>query len=156
MTKKDNQKFSNRINIVNRKARFEYKFLDTYTAGIILTGTEIKSIREGRVNLQEAFCTFQDEELYIKQMHISPYTEGSYNNHEPTRMRKLLLSKKELRKLSGKADEKGLTIVPIRLFISEKGWAKLEIALAQGKKLYDKREDIKQKDMDRELSRIKF
>ena len=156
MTKKDNQKFSNRINIVNRKARFEYKFLDTYTAGIILTGTEIKSIREGRVNLQEAFCTFQDEELYIKQMHISPYTEGSYNNHEPTRMRKLLLSKKELRKLEGKADEKGLTIVPIRLFISEKGWAKLEIALAQGKKLYDKREDIKQKDMDRELSRIKF
>jgi SsrA-binding protein len=156
MTKKDHQKFSNRINIVNRKARFEYKFLDTYTAGIILTGTEIKSIREGRVNLQEAFCTFQDEELYIKQMHISPYTEGSYNNHEPTRIRKLLLSKKELRKLSGKADEKGLTIVPIRLFISEKGWAKLEIALAQGKKLYDKREDIKQKDMDRELSRIKF
>jgi SsrA-binding protein len=156
MTKKDNQKFSNRINIVNRKARFEYKFLDTYTAGIILTGTEIKSIREGRVNLQEAFCTFQDEELYIKQMHISPYTEGSYNNHEPTRMRKLLLSKKELRKLSGKGEEKGLTIVPIRLFISEKGWAKLEIALAQGKKLYDKREDIKQKDMDRELSRIKF
>jgi SsrA-binding protein len=156
MTKKDNQKFSNRINIVNRKARFEYKFLDTYTAGIILTGTEIKSIREGRINLQEAFCTFQDGELYIKQMHISPYTEGSYNNHEPTRMRKLLLSKKELRKLAGKADEKGLTIVPIRLFISEKGWAKLEIALAQGKKLYDKREDIKQKDMDRELSRIKF
>ncbi len=156
MTKKDNQKFSNRINIVNRKARFEYKFLDTYTAGIILTGTEIKSIREGRVNLQEAFCTFQEEELYIKQMHISPYTEGSYNNHEPTRMRKLLLSKKELRKLAGKSDEKGLTIIPVRLFISEKGWAKLEIALAQGKKLYDKREDIKQKDVNRELARIKF
>ena len=156
MTKKDHQKFSNRINIVNRKARFEYKFLDTYTAGMILTGTEIKSLREGRINLQEAFCVFQDEELYIKQMHISPYTEGSYNNHEPTRMRKLLLSKKELRKLAAKSDEKGLTIVPVRLFISEKGWAKLEIALAQGKKLYDKREDIKQKDVSRELARIKF
>ena len=156
MTKKDNQKFSNRINIVNRKARFEFKFIDTYTAGLILTGTEIKSIREGRVNMQDAFCTFQDEELYVKQMHISPYTEGSYNNHEPTRMRKLLLSKKELRKLAGKSDEKGLTIVPVRMFITEKGWAKLEIALAQGKKLYDKREDIKQKDVKRELDRMKF
>ena len=156
MTKKEGQKFLNRINIVNRKARYEYRFLDTYSAGIVLTGTEIKSIREGRVNLQEAYCVFQDEELFIKQMHISPYTEGSYNNHEPTRMRKLLLSKKELKKLAGKADEKGLTIVPVRLFINEKGWAKLDIALAQGKKLYDKREDIKQKDMERELSRMKL
>lgn len=156
MTKKEGQKFLNRINIVNRKARFEYRFLDTYTAGIVLTGTEIKSIREGRVNLQEAFCVFQDDELFIKQMHISPYTEGSYNNHEPARMRKLLLSKKELRKLAGKADEKGLTIVPVRLFINDRGWAKLDIALAQGKKLYDKREDIKQKDMERELARMKF
>ena len=156
MAKKEHQKFSNRINIVNRKAKFEYRFLDTFTAGMVLTGTEIKSVREGRVNLQEAYCVFQGEELFIKQMHISPYTEGSYNNHEPTRMRKLLLSKKELRKLAGKADQKGLTIVPARLFINEKGWAKIQIALAEGKKLYDKREDIKQKDMARELSRMKL
>ncbi len=156
MTKKENQKFSNRINIVNRKAKFEYRFLDKFTAGIVLTGTEIKSIREGRVNITEAFCVFHDDELFIKQLHISPYTEGSYNNHEPTRTRKLLLSRKELRKLAGKGDQKGLTIVPVRLFISEKGWAKIEIALAQGKKLYDKREDIKQKDIARELSRMKY
>jgi SsrA-binding protein len=143
----------NHINIKNRRASFEYSFLDKYVAGIQLTGTEIKSIREAKANISDGFCVFADDELYVRNMHISEYTQGTYNNHEPKRDRKLLLTKHELKKLSGKLKDKGLTIVPLRLFINEKGLAKMEIALAKGKKLYDKREDLKQKDAKREIAR---
>ena len=153
---KDKQRFSSNVNIKNRKASFEYEFLEKYLAGMALRGTEIKSIREGRVNLQEAYCTFYGEELWVQNMHISAYEEGNILNHEPLRQRKLLLKKKELRKLKTKLEEKGLTIVPIRLFITDRGFAKLEIALAKGKKIHDKRESIKEKDIKRELSRVKF
>ncbi|MEM9672212.1 MAG: SsrA-binding protein SmpB [Bacteroidota bacterium] len=156
MAKQEKAKFSSQISIKNRKARFEYHFLDTYTAGLKLMGTEIKSIREGKVNLQEAYCYFNNQELFVKQMHISPYSQGTHYNHEPTRERKLLLKKKELAKLESKMNEKGLTIIPIRLFINSRGLAKLDIALARGKKLYDKRDGIKQKDAKRELDRMKF
>lgn len=148
-------RFSNNIQIKNRKASFEYHFIETLIAGISLTGTEIKSIREGKVNLQDAFCVFYGEEIWVKQMHISPYTQATHYNHEQTRERKLLLKKKELKKLMSK-QEKGLTIIPIRLFINDRGFAKLEIALAKGKKLFDKRDDIKDKDLKREMERIKY
>jgi len=151
------EKFTDSVNIRNKKASFEYAFLDTYIAGIVLTGTEIKAIRMGNINLQEAYCFFsQNGELFVKNLHISKYNEGTYNNHEPMRERKLLLKKKELVKLLGKSEEKGLTIVPIRLFTNDRGFAKLEIALAKGKKLYDKREDIKSRDVKRELAKEKF
>ena len=153
---KDKQRFANNINIKNRKASFEYEFLEKFTAGLVLKGTEIKSIREGRVNLQEAYCTFYGEELWVQNMHISAYEQANIFNHEPLRQRKLLLNKRELAKLKTKIEEKGLTIVPIRLFLSGRGFAKLEIALARGKKLHDKRESIKERDMKRELSKIKF
>lgn len=148
--------FSNNINIKNKKASFEYHFLDKYIAGIMLQGTEIKSLREGKANLQESYCALLDGELWVKNMHISPYTEGTYANHEPKRDRKLLLNKRELKKLESKFKEKGLAIIPVRLFINDRGLAKLEIALAKGKKLYDKREDIKQKDLKREMERLKI
>ena len=151
------EKFTDSVNIRNKKASFEYAFLDTYIAGIVLTGTEIKAIRMGNINLQEAYCFFsQNGELFVKNLHISKYNEGTYNNHEPMRERKLFLKKKELVKLLGKSEEKGLTIVPIRLFTNDRGFAKLEIALAKGKKLYDKREDIKSRDVKRELAKEKF
>ena|SRR5690554_758861 len=143
-------------NIKNRKASFEYEFLDTYIAGIMLKGTEIKSIREGKASLTEAYCYFRNGELYIKQMHISPYSLAAHYNHEPVRDRKLLLSKKELNKLEGKSEEKGLSIIPIRLFINDRGLAKLEIALARGKKIYDKRQNIKEKDAKRDLDRMAY
>jgi SsrA-binding protein len=149
-------KIEKSVNIKNKKASFEYQFIDTYIAGIMLTGTEIKSIRQSNVNLVDAYCVFKDDELFIVGLHISRYNEGTHYNHEPTRERKLLLQKKELKKLLTKSQEKGLTIVPIRIFISERGFAKLEIALAKGKKLFDKRQDIKEKDVKRELSREKF
>jgi SsrA-binding protein len=149
-------RFSNNINIKNRKASFEYQFIDKYLAGIQLQGSEIKSIREGKVSLQEAYCTFVENELYVKNMNISPYEQATHTNHDPKRDRKLLLTKKELTKLEKKYEEKGLTIVPIRLFINGKGLAKLEIALSKGKKLYDKREDIKKKDMARDMQRMKI
>lgn len=149
-------RFSDNINIKNRKASFEYQFIDKYLAGIQLQGSEIKSIREGKVSLQEAYCTFVNQELFVKNMNISPYKQATHTNHEPKRDRKLLLTKKELEKLEKKYEEKGLTIVPIRLFINKKGLAKMEIALAKGKKLYDKREDIKKKDMAREMQRLKI
>ncbi len=148
--------FAKQVQVKNRKARFEYHFIDTYVAGLALTGTEIKSIRESKVSLQEAYCYFAGNELYVKQMHISPYTEGSHFNHDPVRERKLLLSRKELSKLQDSLKEQGLTVIPSRLFINDRGWAKLEIALAKGKKLYDKREDIKQKDTKRELERMRL
>lgn len=156
MAKEDKDRFKNNINIKNRKARYEYHFLDKYVAGIQLTGTEIKSIREGKVTLHEGYCYLKDGELFIKNMHISPYTQGTHYNHEPARERKLLLKKKELRKLEAKGTEKGLTIVPTRMFINDRGLAKLEIALAKGKKLYDKRDDIKKKDVKRELERMRL
>ena len=153
---KDKTRFSNKINIKNRKASFEFTFIDKYVAGIVLGGTEIKSIKEGKASLQEAHCHFFHEELYLKGMHIAEFTEGTFNNHTPLRERKLLLNKKELRKLEAKSSEKGLAIIPIRLFINERGFAKLEIALAKGKKLHDKRDSIKEKDVRRDLERTKF
>jgi SsrA-binding protein len=148
--------FLKEVNIRNRKASFEYEFIDKYIAGIILTGTEIKSIRLGKVNMLEAFCFFKNGELWVKQLHISPYSKGTHYNHQEDRERKLLLQKKELRKLESKSEEKGMTIIPIRVFVNENGFAKIEIAMARGKKLYDKREDIKEKDVKREMQRIKF
>ncbi len=141
------------MEIKNKKAAFEYYLLDAFTAGIVLTGTEIKSIRSGKASLKESYCAFQEEELFVRNMHISTYDYGTYNNHEPKRERKLLLQARELRKLKTKLEEKGFTLVPTRLFINEKGLAKLEISLAKGKKLYDKRDTIKKKDQQRDLDR---
>jgi len=141
------------IHIKNRKASFEYAFIDKYIAGIQLTGPEIKSIRESKSNINDAFCVFMRNELFIRNMHIAHYFNGTYNNVPEKRDRKLLLNKHELEKLQGKLKDQGLTIVPLRLFITEKGYAKLEIALAKGKKLFDKREDIKKRDTERETDR---
>ncbi|MCB0703778.1 MAG: SsrA-binding protein SmpB [Saprospiraceae bacterium] len=143
------------IEIVNRKARFHYHFIDTLEAGLILTGTEIKSIRTGAVNLADAYCTFRKGELYIRSLYIKEYDFGTLANHEPRRTRKLLLRRTELRKLEKRVKEKGFTIVPYRLYLSERGIAKIEIALAQGKKSFDKRETIKEKDQKRDLDRIR-
>ena len=139
--------------IKNKKAGFEYHFLNTYTAGIMLSGTEVKSIREGKATLTDSFCIFIEGELYIKNMHISEYKQGSYNNHEPKRMRKLLLTKVEQRKMLSKLREKGTTIIPVQLFFNERGYAKVEIAIARGKKLFDKRESLKEKDVRRQMAR---
>jgi len=141
------------INIQNRRASFDYAFLERYTAGLVLRGTEIKSVRAGKVSLADGFCFFKNGELFIRNMHINEYEKGSYNNHQPLRERKLLLSRAELQKLERKLTDKGLTIVPVRMFISESGYAKLEIALAKGKKSFDKRQDIKKKDIERETDR---
>ncbi len=146
-------KLSNKINIENRRARFDYQFLEQFTAGIVLQGTEIKSIREGKAGLSDSYCYFRGGELYIKNLHITEYSEASFKNHEPLRERKLLLSKTELRKLEGKLKDRGLTIIPVRLFLSDRGFAKVDIALAKGKKEFDKREDIKKKDAEREIGR---
>jgi SsrA-binding protein len=143
------------IHIKNKKASFEYEFLEKYTAGIQLVGTEIKSIRAGKANITDAYCFFRNNELWIQGLHIAEYSWGSCNNHDPKRERKLLLNRKELNKLERKAQDKGLTIIAIRMFLNEKAYAKLEIALARGKKMYDKRQDIKQKDAKRELDRLK-
>lgn len=145
----------NNINIVNRKAKFEYQFLETFEAGIMLTGTEIKSIRQGKANLTDAYCIFKDDELIIKSMYIAPYELGTHYNHEERRDRKLLLRRQELKKLFRKVNEKGMTIVPYRLYISDRGFAKLEIVLGQGKKTYDKRNTIKERDSKREMQRMK-
>ncbi len=142
---------SGNIRIKNKKASFEYHLLEKFIAGMVLTGTEIKSIRNGKASIKEAYCTFEQGELFIRNMHISEYDYGTYNNHDPKRDRKLLLTARELKKLQGKTAEKGLTIVPTLLFINEKGLAKLEVALAKGKKLFDKRQDIKKKDTKREV-----
>jgi SsrA-binding protein len=141
------------INIKNKKASFEYFLFDEYTAGIQLTGTEIKSIREAKANLTDAFCVFVDNELFVKNMHISEYKQGTHYNHEPKRDRKLLLNRKELKKLLIKINEKGFTIVPTLLFINDKGLAKLTICIAKGKKTYDKRESLKKSDSKREIER---
>jgi len=144
---------SNEINIKNKRASFEYEFLETFTAGIQLTGTEIKSIRAGKASIIEGYCYMKDGELFIKNMYIAEYLQGSYNNHNPKRDRKLLLNRSELDKLTKKKKDVGLTIIPLKIFISKKGYAKLNIALAKGKKLHDKRQDLKAKDDKRAMDR---
>ncbi len=142
------------INIKNRKASFDYLFVETYTAGIVLTGTEIKSVRLGKVSLVDTYCYFVNGELWVKNMNIAEYFYGSYNNHNARRERKLLLNKKELRALQQQEKNPGFTIVPVRLFINEKGLAKVVVALARGKKEYDKRQTIKEKEDRREMDRM--
>lgn len=145
-----------KINIKNRRARFEYELLDTYTAGMVLGGTEIKSIRAGKASISESFCEFNEEgELFIINMHIDEYSHGSHYNHKPRAERKLLLNKRELKKLNKEVKASGLTIIPLNLFLNDRGLAKLNIALAKGKKLYDKRETIKNRENKRNLDRIK-
>ena len=153
---KQNVSFSKNVNIVNRKAKFEYEFLEKFIAGLVLKGTEIKSIRESKASLQHAYCLIKDNEIFVRDLHISPYSQAAHYNHDPVRERKLLLSKREIRKLSVKSKEKGLTIIPTRLFINDRGYAKLEIALAKGKKIHDKRRDIKERDQKRELDRMRY
>lgn len=147
MAKKPGKTTKN-IAIKNKRARFEYLLLDNYVAGMVLTGTEVKSIRAGKVSLQEAYCYFSKGELWVKGMHIAAYEQGNIYNHVEDRERKLLLNRKELNKLV-RNKEKGMTIIPVKLFINERGLAKLEIALAKGKKLYDKRQHIKERDLER-------
>ncbi|MCF1192657.1 SsrA-binding protein SmpB [Mangrovimonas sp. AS39] len=143
------------VNIKNKKAKFQYEILDKYTAGIVLTGTEIKSIRQSKASIAESFCEFNDRgELFVINMTIEEYAFGNYYNHKPKAERKLLLNKRELKKLEKDINTKGLTIIPLRLFINDRGLAKIEIALARGKKLFDKRETIKDRDMKRNLDRI--
>jgi SsrA-binding protein len=136
----------------NRRARFEYEFLEQLEAGIVLTGTEIKSIRTGQISLAQAYARIRDGELWLVGMHVPPYKEGSFSNHEPLRPRKLLLHRNELERLSGRVAEKGLTLIPIRLYF-KRGKVKIEIALARGKKLWDKRRDLKDRDVQREMAR---
>ncbi|MEM7186526.1 MAG: SsrA-binding protein SmpB [Bacteroidota bacterium] len=143
------------VSIKNKKARFEYEILDRYTAGIVLRGTEIKAIREGKASIAESFCEFANGELFVINMTIQEYSHATYFNHQPKSERKLLLNRNELKKLEREVKNSGLTIVPLLLFTNDKGLAKLEIALARGKKQYDKREVIKDRDNKRDLSRIK-
>ena len=141
------------VNIQNKRARFEYNILDKYVAGLQLSGTEIKSIRNSKVNLSDSFCSFKDNELYVIGMHIDEYEFGNYTNHSPKRERKLLLNRYELDKIRKKIVDSGLTIIPLCLFINDKGWAKIEIAVAKGKKLHDKRNTIKDRDIQRDIDR---
>ncbi len=152
MKEKDRKKYSS-IRIRNKKASYEYFFLDTLTAGIVLTGTEIKSIRAGKASLVDTFCVINKGEIWVEQMNISPYFYGSFANHEARRSRKLLLNKREIKKLESEIKKPGLTIVPTLLFINDNGKAKLNIALAKGKKEYDKRQAIKEKEDKREMQR---
>ena len=142
-----------RVQISNKRASFDYEFLETYQAGIVLVGTEIKSIRAGKASMSDSFCYFDGGQLYVKGLNIALYTWGSWGQHAPLRDRKLLLQKRELRHLRQKVKEKGLTIVTVRLYIADNGYAKLTIALARGKKMYDKRQSIKEKDIRREMER---
>jgi SsrA-binding protein len=144
-----------KISIKNKKAFFQFEILEIFTAGVVLTGTEIKSIRQSRVSMVDAYCKFINGELWLTGMHIAEYSFGTYNNHEPKRERKLLLNSTELRKLFRSSQEKGLTIVALKLFINSRGLAKIDIGLARGKKLHDKREDLKKKDTKREMDRLK-
>ncbi|MBR0501892.1 MAG: SsrA-binding protein SmpB [Paludibacteraceae bacterium] len=147
------EKLKNDILIRNKRASFDYDLLDTYQAGIVLVGTEVKSIRLGKASLVDTFCFFNDGELWVKNMNISEYFYGTYNNHLPRRDRKLLLTKRELEKIRRQTKDTGFTIVPTKLFLNEKGLAKLEIAVAKGKKVYDKRESLKEKDDKRQMDR---
>lgn len=139
--------------IQNRKARFEYFLEDTFTAGLVLTGTEVKSLRLGKANLQEAYCIIEDEEVFIRGMNIAEYDKGNLFNHEPTRKRKLLLTKREIKKLKKGIDQKGFTIVPVKVFFNERNIAKVNIALGKGKKIHDKRDTVKKRDTQREIDR---
>ena len=149
-------KTKNNITIKNRKASHEYFFLDTYVAGIQLVGVEIKSIRQGRVNMTESYCVFHRGELYLKNTHISPYENAGYVKIDPLRDRKLLLNRNELRKLSEGVERKGQTTVPTKMFINEKGLCKVEICLCQGKKNYDKRESLKEKDLKKRTNNLEY
>lgn len=146
-------KAKSKVQIANKRASFDYEFLETYTAGIVLAGTEIKSVRAGKASLQDSFCYFVDGELYVKGMNIAQYFWGSWGQHEPRRDRKLLLQKRELKHLAQAVKTKGLTIIAVKMFIADNGYAKLVIALAKGKKQYDKRQSIKEKDLRREMER---
>ncbi len=143
----------NNIRIKNKRISWEYFLIEKFVAGIVLTGTEIKSVRSGKANLADSFCVFENGELFVRAMHISEYSFGSYNNHIAKRDRKLLLTSRELKKLNVKVKEKSMTIVPVSLFINDKGLAKLEIAIARGKHYYDKRNSLKEKDHKREIDR---
>lgn len=145
----------NNINIKNKRARFEYELIETVVAGIKLAGTEIKSIREGKASIAESFCEFKDNELFVINMTIQEYSHATYFNHSPKSARKLLLNRRELNKFEKEVRNSGLTIIPLKVFINDRGFAKMEIALARGKKLYDKRETMKDRDSKRDLSRIK-
>lgn len=151
------ERFAKTITIKNKQAAFNYEWIETVVAGLVLRGSEIKSIREGKVNLQDGYCFFRAGEAFVKGINISPFgAQGAHFNHEAVRDRKLLLKKAEIRKLQARVEEKGLALVPTRLFISDRGLAKMELALARGKKLHDKRESIKERDLKRELNRMKL
>ena len=142
------------INIKNKKASFEFEFLEEFVAGIVLFGPEVKSIRNGAASFTDAYCYINNNEIFVKNLHISEYKNASYNQHEPKRDRKLLLTKKEIRKLKEKSQEKGLTIVPTKLFINDRGMVKIGIALAKGKKLYNKKQELKEKELDKQLKKF--
>ena len=144
----------NNINIKNRKATFDYEILETFTAGIVLTGTEIKSLRQGKAGLTDTYCMVENHELWVKNMYIAEYSFGSYNNHTTHRDRKLLVTRKELNRIAKQAEQPGYSVVPLRIFINERGLAKMVIAVARGKKLYDKRQSIKEREDKRSLDRI--
>lgn len=143
------------IEIKNRKAKFDYEWLETFTAGMQLQGTEVKSVRMGKASIAEAYCYFAGEELFVKNMTISEWSHGNIFNHEPLRERKLLLAKRELEKILKDTKDAGITVIPTKVFISEKGWVKMNIAVARGKKNYDKRQSLKEKDAKRDLARLK-
>ncbi|PWJ38596.1 SsrA-binding protein SmpB [Sediminitomix flava] len=153
MAKKEKAEFKKNVSIKNRKASHEYHFVEKFTAGMVLTGTEIKSIRQSKVNMQDAFCLFVGEELFVRNMHIAPYEMSTMVNHEAKADRKLLLNKRELRKIKEALKDQGVTIVPTFMYITSRGWAKIEIAVSKGKKLYDKRQDLKAKDQKREMGK---
>ena len=142
-----------KMEISNRKAYHDYFFEAKYIAGLVLAGTEIKSLRNGKASFVDSYCYFNDGELFVKSLHISEYSYGTYNNHEPLQERKLLLNKRELRKLEAKTTEKGYSIIPLKIFLTEKGFFKMEIGLGKGKKIYDKRETIKERETDRDIKR---
>jgi SsrA-binding protein len=141
------------LEISNRKAYHEYFFEAKYIAGMVLSGTEIKSLRAGKASFNDSYCVFHNGELFVKSLHISEYAFGTYTNHEPMQERKLLLNKRELKKLEAKIKEKGYSIIPLKIFLTDKGWFKLEIGLGKGKKIYDKRQTIKERENDRDLKR---
>lgn len=145
---------SNEVNIRNKKARFDYEISDTYVAGIVLTGTEIKSIREGRASLVDTYCLIENGEVWVKNMNISEYSYGSYNNHVARRDRKLLLNRKEIAKLQKSSEDPGYTIIPLKVFINERGLAKMQIGVARGKKQYDKRQSIREREDKRNIDRM--
>ncbi len=143
----------NKINIQNKRVGYEFEIIDRYEAGIVLRGSEIKAIRNGGGSISEAFCLMRDGELFIKNINIPEYSHGGYSNHEPVTMRKLLLTKRELGRIDSKIREKGLSVIPLRLFMSDRGFAKLEVGVGRGKKKFDKRDSLKEKDTKREVDR---